>query len=59
VETIFDWPGIGLYTVQAILTADYKVMLAVTLLIGVIYALVNIIVDVVHGLIDPRLREED
>ncbi len=59
VETIFDWPGIGFYTVQAILTADYKVMLAVTLLIGVIYALVNIIVDVVHGLIDPRLREED
>jgi peptide/nickel transport system permease protein len=59
VETIFDWPGIGFYTVQAILTADYKVMLAVTLLIGVIYALVNIMVDVVHGLIDPRLREED
>jgi len=59
VETIFDWPGIGFYTMQAILTADYKVMLAVTLLIGVIYALVNIIVDVVHGLIDPRLREED
>ncbi|HZT47435.1 MAG TPA: ABC transporter permease [Hyphomicrobiaceae bacterium] len=57
VETIFDWPGIGFYTVQAILTADYKVMLAVTLLIGVIYALVNILVDVVHGLIDPRLRE--
>ena len=59
VETIFDWPGIGFYTVQAILTADYKVMLAVTLLIGVIYALVNIVVDVVHGLLDPRLREED
>ena len=57
VETIFDWPGIGFYTVQAILTADYKVMLAVTLLIGVVYALVNILVDVVHGLIDPRLRE--
>jgi peptide/nickel transport system permease protein len=59
VETIFDWPGIGFYTVQAILTADYKVMMAVTLLIGVIYALVNILVDLVHGLIDPRLREED
>jgi peptide/nickel transport system permease protein len=57
VETIFDWPGIGFYTVQAILTADTKVMLAVTLLIGVIYAIVNILVDVVHGLIDPRLRE--
>jgi peptide/nickel transport system permease protein len=57
VETIFDWPGIGFYTVQAVLTADYKVMLAVTLLIGVIYTAVNILVDLVHGLIDPRLRE--
>ena len=44
---------------QAILTADNKVMLAVTLLIGVIYAIVNILVDVVHGLVDPRLREQD
>ena len=35
VEAIFDWPGIGDYAVQAILTADYKVMLAVTLLVGV------------------------
>ena len=59
VETIFDWPGVGFYTVQAILTADTKVMLAVTLLIGVIYAVVNILVDVVHGLVDPRLREQD
>lgn len=58
VETIFDWPGIGFYTVQAILTADTKVMLAVTLLVGVIYAIVNILVDIVHGLIDPRLRED-
>jgi peptide/nickel transport system permease protein len=58
VETIFDWPGIGFYTVQAILTADYKVMLAVTLLIGVIYTAVNILVDLVHGLLDPRLREQ-
>src|SRR5262245_4698237 len=58
VETIFDWPGIGFYTVQAILTADTKVILAITLLIGVIYAIVNILVDVVHGLIDPRLRED-
>lgn len=58
VETIFDWPGIGFYTVQAILTADTKVMLAVTLLVGVIYAIVNILVDIVHGFIDPRLRED-
>jgi peptide/nickel transport system permease protein len=57
VEAIFDWPGIGSYTVQAILTGDRQVMLAVTLLIGAIYAAVNIVTDVVHGLIDPRLLD--
>jgi peptide/nickel transport system permease protein len=57
VESIFDWPGIGSYTVQAILTGDRQVMLAVTLLVGAVYAVVNILVDVVHGLLDPRLME--
>jgi peptide/nickel transport system permease protein len=58
VESIFDWPCIGNYAVQAILTADYKVMLAVTLLIGVVYTVVNIVIDLVHGLLDPRLWEQ-
>ncbi len=58
VESIFDWPGIGNYAVQAILTADSKVMLAVTLLIGVVYTVVNILTDLVHGLLDPRLWEQ-
>ena len=58
VEAIFDWPGIGSYTVQAILTGDKQVMLAVTLLVGTVYAVVNILVDVVHGLLDPRLMEQ-
>jgi peptide/nickel transport system permease protein len=58
VEAIFDWPGIGSYTVQAILTGDRQVMLAVTLLVGTVYAAVNILVDLVHGLLDPRLMEQ-
>jgi peptide/nickel transport system permease protein len=58
VESIFDWPGIGNYAVLAILTADYKVMLAVTLLIGVVYTVVNILTDLAHGLLDPRLWEQ-
>ncbi len=57
VEAIYDWPGIGSYTVQAILTGDRQVMLAVTLLIGVVYAVVNIVTDVVLGLVDPRLLD--
>jgi peptide/nickel transport system permease protein len=58
VESIFDWPGIGNYAVLAILTADYKVMLAVTLMVGVVYTIVNILTDLVHGLLDPRLWEQ-
>jgi peptide/nickel transport system permease protein len=58
VESVYDWPGIGSYTVSAILTADSKVMLAVTLLVGLIYALVNILTEMVQALIDPRLRDE-
>jgi peptide/nickel transport system permease protein len=57
VEAIYDWPGIGSYTVNAILTGDHQVMLAVTLLIGVVYAAVNILTDLVHGLVDPRLMD--
>jgi peptide/nickel transport system permease protein len=58
VEFIFDWPGIGSYTVEAILTSDYKAIMAVTLLIGVVYAGVNILVDLLHGLVDPRVAEQ-
>ena len=57
VEAVFDWPGLGSYLVDAILTADYQVVLAVTLVIGAIYGLVNILVDLTHGLLDPRVAE--
>jgi peptide/nickel transport system permease protein len=58
VEAIYDWPGIGSYAVLAIFTSDYKAILAVTLLVGVVYAGVNILVDVVHGWMDPRVAEQ-
>ena len=57
VETIFDWPGIGSYAVTSIVSADDRAVLAVTLVIGLIYCVVNIVVDVVLGLIDPRVRD--
>jgi peptide/nickel transport system permease protein len=58
VESIFDWPGIGSYAVFSIFTSDYKAILAVTLLVGVVYAGVNIAVDLIHGLVDPRVAEQ-
>ena len=58
VEAIFDWPGLGSYAVQAILSSDYKAVLAVTLVVGVIYAVINILVDLAHGLLDPRVAAQ-
>lgn len=57
IEWIFDWPGLGSYAVQAIYTSDYKAILAVTLVVGVVYALVNLAVDIVLALLDPRVAE--
>jgi len=55
IEAVFDWPGLGTYAVQAILSADYKALLAVTLVVGVIYAVVNVLVDIAQAMIDPRV----
>jgi peptide/nickel transport system permease protein len=58
IETIFDWPGVGSYAVVSIISSDYNAMLATVLVIGVAYALINIVIDIVHALIDPRVREQ-
>jgi len=54
VESVFDWPGLGLYAVNAILRSDYNAIMGFTLITGAVFILVNLIVDIVHGLIDPR-----
>lgn len=55
-ETIFSWPGIGRYSVQAALKLDYPGLLGVTLFVASAYVLVNFLVDLVYGLLDPRIR---
>jgi len=57
VETVFDWPGIGLYAVNSAIAADFKPVMGVTLLIGVNFMLANLVVDLLYGVLDPRLRE--
>jgi peptide/nickel transport system permease protein len=57
IETVFDWPGLGLYAYQSIILSDYQAILGVTLLAGFVYVLVNLIVDFVLTLIDPRKAE--
>ncbi len=58
IETVFDWPGLGLYAYNSIVLSDYQAILGVTLLAGIAYVAVNLIVDVVLTLIDPRKAEE-
>jgi peptide/nickel transport system permease protein/oligopeptide transport system permease protein len=55
-ETVFTWPGIGRLLVQSILSRDYPVVQGAVLLIAVSFIIVNLLVDLVYGLIDPRIR---
>jgi ABC-type dipeptide/oligopeptide/nickel transport system permease component len=55
-ETIFSWPGLGRLLLDAILARDYPLIRGGVLVIAVAFLLVNLIVDLVYGLIDPRIR---
>ncbi len=55
-ETIFSWPGIGSYTVHAISSLDYPAIMGSTLLICLVFVTVNLIVDILYAIIDPRIR---
>lgn len=57
VESVFDWPGIGLYAVQSAVSSDFQPIMGVTLLIGLNFMLANLLVDILYAWIDPRLRE--
>lgn len=55
-ETVFAWPGIGKYTVECILKSDFPVVQGVVLLIGSIYVIINLIVDIIYAYLDPRIK---
>jgi ABC-type dipeptide/oligopeptide/nickel transport system permease component len=56
IETVFSWPGIGLYAVNAINSLDYPAIMGVTLLIGLIFIFINFVTDIAYAVIDPRVR---
>ncbi len=56
VETVFDWPGLGSFAVNSILQSDYNAIMSFTLFIGVVFILVNLLVDVAQTVLDPRGR---
>jgi peptide/nickel transport system permease protein len=55
VEIVFAWPGVGTYVTQAVLSVDFPVIIGVTLVVTAIYLFINLVVDVLQALLDPRV----
>ncbi len=56
-ETVFAWPGLGLYMKNSLFNADLNAVLGGTMVIGVVYIFLNMLSDVIYPLVDPRARD--
>jgi peptide/nickel transport system permease protein len=55
-ETIFSWPGLGLYAVTAVENQDYPAIMAFTLITSVVYVVINLVVDLLYPILNPQVR---
>ncbi|HEY0571725.1 MAG TPA: ABC transporter permease [Enterovirga sp.] len=55
-ETVFQWPGMGLLFIQAVQNVDIPIMAAYLVLVGLIFVTINLVVDILYTVVDPRLR---
>ena len=55
-ETVFSWPGLGTFVLEAVVQRDYPVVQSIVLVFALIFVLVNLLVDVSYGWLDPRIR---
>ena len=56
-ESVFAWPGVGTFVLDAIYKRDYPVVQAAVLVIATVYILTNLLVDLLYGVLDPRIRQ--
>ena len=56
VETIFNWPGVGQFAYESVLSVDFPSIIGVALLIALNYMVINTVVEILYGIIDPRVR---
>ena len=56
IEQVFDWPGLGSLAISSISSRDFPLIQGIILFIGVVFVLINILVDIVYSLIDPRIE---
>jgi len=57
-ESIFAWPGVGRLYIEAINTIDYPVVMAIVMVIGIMIVVMNLVADILYGVMDPRVRYE-
>jgi peptide/nickel transport system permease protein len=57
-ESIFGWPGIGRFALDAILKRDFPVIQGTVLFMAIVFICANLVVDILYGVIDPRIRAE-
>jgi peptide/nickel transport system permease protein len=55
-ETVFAWPGIGSYTIDAILKSDYPVVQGAVIVLATVFVVVNLVVDLLYASLDPRIK---
>ncbi|MBL8833366.1 MAG: ABC transporter permease, partial [Rhodospirillales bacterium] len=55
-ETVFAWPGLGLYITQSLLAADMNAVLGGTVVVGTIFVGLNLVSDILYRIVDPRAR---
>ncbi len=55
-ETIFNWPGMGRFSVNALLNFDFNSVMGFTVFIAIIFVLANLVVDILYAFLDPRVR---
>lgn len=58
VETVFDWPGVGLYAVDAVKNSDFEPIMGVTILLGFFFMATNFLIDLAYAALDPRVRSQ-
>jgi ABC-type dipeptide/oligopeptide/nickel transport system permease component len=59
VEKVFSWPGIGSYALEALVASDYGAVQGFVLAVAILYVLINILIDVLYGVVDVRVRLAD
>jgi peptide/nickel transport system permease protein len=56
VEAVFSWSGIGLYAVQSVVASDFNAIMGVTLAIAAMFIVINLVVDILYAVVDPRIH---